>query len=71
MLSTAELTEATIRVKQRSDKSVGWPLAAIKAIEAKNILHLPDVKKRKMEVLAELRKRGIIRAPKRRRHAVP
>ncbi len=71
MLSIAELTEATIRVKQRSDKSVGWPLAAIKAIEGKNIRHAPDIRRRVAEVLAELRNRGIIRAPKRRRHAVP
>ena len=70
MISTGELTDATIHIKQHSDKSVGWPLAAIKAIEGKGIRLRADIRKRKGEILAELRARGIIPASRRSRHAV-
>lgn len=64
----ATLADATVRMKTRSDKSVGWPLAAIKAIEGTGIKHKPDVARLKTEVLAELGRRGEI-SPARSAHA--
>lgn len=56
----ASLADATVRMKARSSKTVGWPLAAIKAIEGTGISHKPDVARLKTQVLAELGKRGAI-----------
>lgn len=56
----ASLADATVRMKSRSSKNVGWPLAAIKAIEGKGIRHKPDVDRLKKAVLAELGTRGEI-----------
>ncbi|HEY0979258.1 MAG TPA: hypothetical protein VGE23_00215 [Candidatus Paceibacterota bacterium] len=58
--SVSELAQATQRMKERSDRSVGWPLAAIKAIEGKGIRHKPDVDRLKKSVLAHLRETGVI-----------
>lgn len=54
------LVEATIRQKNRSAPHVGWPLAAIKAVEGKGIRHKPDVKRLTKAILAKLRKDKII-----------
>lgn len=69
MTSIGELTEATILMKQRSDRSVGWPLAAIKAIEGRGIRHKPDVQRLKKRILDALRVQGIIPSRKRRAYA--
>lgn len=61
MIAIEELIEATKRQKRLSDRSVGWPLAAIKAIESKGIRHAPDVTRLKKAVLCALRTRGVIR----------
>jgi len=55
------LADATIRRKEKLAKHVGWPLAAIKAIEGVGIRHKPDVNNLKRKVLAKLRERGVIR----------
>lgn len=55
------LADAAVRMKARSDKSVGWPLAAIKAIEGSGIRHKPDVDRLKTKVLEELIARGKVR----------
>ena len=62
------LTEATIRKKSTFDESVGWPLAAIKTIEAQGITFRPDVIRLKKEILAELRTRGVYRPMRSVRH---
>lgn len=67
--STADLAAATVRVKQRSAAHVGWPLAAIKAIEGKGIRHKPDVERLKKVVLAHLRSVGTIPPHAGRPHA--
>jgi hypothetical protein len=54
-VSTHDLLEATKAVKSRSDSSVGWPLAAIKAIQSKSITHGPDVRRLTRVVMNELR----------------
>jgi len=64
----ASLADATVRMKARSSNTVGWPLAAIKAIEGTGITHKPDVTRLKKEVLAELGVRGKI-PPARSSHA--
>lgn len=58
----ATLADAAVRMKARSDKNVGWPLATIKAIESTGIRHKPDVERLKKAVLAELGLRGKIRS---------
>lgn len=60
MITTVELVEATKRQKRRADRSVGWPLAAIKAIESKGIRHKPDITRLKNVVLDALRAEGVI-----------
>lgn len=60
MANIIALADATIRKKDSLAKHIGWPLAAIKAIEGTGIRHKPDVARLKKEVLAELRKRKVI-----------
>ena len=64
--TVSELAQATLRMKERSDRSVGWPLAAIKAIEGKGIRHKPDVDRLKKSVLSHLRETGVIPPPVRK-----
>lgn len=61
-VSITELAQAAQRVKNHSDKSVGWPLAAIKAIEGKGIRHKADVARLKRDVLEHLKTEGVIRS---------
>jgi hypothetical protein len=55
-----ELIAATKRQKRLSDKSVGWPLAAIKAIESKGIRYKPDINRLKRAVLRALHAEGVV-----------
>lgn len=67
MADIKKLVEATKRIKESSDASVGWPLAAIKAVEAQGIRHPPDVRRLQKEILEELRKDNTIPQRERRR----
>lgn len=58
----ASLADATVRLKARSSKSVGWPLAAIKAIEGTGIRNKSDVTRLKKAVLSELGTHGKLRS---------
>lgn len=61
MIAIKELVEATKRQKRLADRSVGWPLAAIKAIESKGIRYKPEVNKHLMiAVLGALKAEGVI-----------
>lgn len=59
MIAIKELVEATKRRKRNADRSVGWPLAAILAIEGFGIRYKPDVDRLKKAVLAALRAEGV------------
>ena len=61
MIPIEELIEATKRQKRLSDRSVGWPLAAIKAIESKGVRYTPDINRLKRAVLEALRTEGVVR----------
>lgn len=64
MADIEKLTDSTERIKAKADKSVGWPLAAIKAIEGSGIRHKPDVARLKKEVLSRLKERGAMQPKK-------
>ncbi len=58
MADIEKLVLATERMKAKSDKSVGWPLAAIKAIEASGIKNKQDTERLKEAVLQRLKQRS-------------
>ena len=64
MISIQTLVETTKRVKARSDASLGWPLAATRAVESLGIREPGDVRRLVRKVMAEL---GSHPGPKRRR----
>lgn len=65
MANIDALADATVRRKEKLAKHIGWPLAAIKAIEGIGVRHKPDVDRLKRKVLAKLRERGVIRSRQR------
>jgi hypothetical protein len=58
MADLQRLVVSARAIKGRSDRSVGWKLAAIKAVEASGVRHKPDVSRLSREVYDELRKCG-------------
>ena len=58
MANLQQLIASARSIKARSDRSVGWKLAAVKAVEASGVTHKPDVARLSQEVLVQLRKRG-------------
>jgi len=58
MANIPQLVASARSIKSRSDQSVGWKLAAMKAVEASGVTHKPDVKRISGEVFEELRKSG-------------
>lgn len=61
MTSAAQLelyADATLRRKRTSAPCVGWPLAAIKALEGLGIRHKPDHARLTPLILARLEERG-------------
>ncbi len=67
MANIPRLVERTREIKRDSDQSVGWKLAAMKAVEAQGIRYKPDVKRLSEQVMAELRKCGDVASGSRRR----
>lgn len=67
MADIAKMADSANRIKQRSDTVVGWPLAAIKGIEAHGVRHAPDVKRLVPLVLRNLEERKL--KPRGKSHA--